>query len=162
MRRSRRPPAAWRRLPRAAACWWSRQSDRTSPVKRGLFILDNILGTPPRRRCNVRLRSRRRLQRSRAKSCARPDAHREKPQCVPPTHGPLGLAFENFNALGMWRAGAQQPIDTAGKLIWARPPDSVRELKQLLVTKHRRAHAAYRKFLTYAVGAGWVLRRGDH
>jgi 3-hydroxy-3-methylglutaryl CoA synthase len=70
---------------------------------------------------------------------------------------PIGLAFENFNALGMWRdQERKQPIDTAGKLITGETFDSVRELKHILVTKHRLDF--YRcladKFLTYALGRG--------
>ena len=46
--------------------------------------------------------------------------HREKPLCAS-CHNrmdPLGLALENFNALGMWREKERgQPIDAAGKLI---------------------------------------------
>jgi len=70
---------------------------------------------------------------------------------------PLGLALENFNALGMWRdKERKQPIDTAGKLITGETFDSVRDLKKILVTKH--SLDFYRcltdKFLTYAVGRG--------
>jgi hypothetical protein len=136
--------------------------DRTSPVKRGLFILDNILGTPaPPPPGNVP-----------ALEVAEKDfkdheptlrealtLHREKPLCASchERMDPLGLAFENFNALGMWREQERkQPIDTAGKLITGETFDSVRELKQLLATKHRMDY--YRclteKFLTYAVGRG--------
>ena len=70
---------------------------------------------------------------------------------------PLGLAFENFNALGMWREQERkQPIETAGKLITGVTFDSVRELKRLLVTKHRMDfyRCLTEKFLTYAVGRG--------
>jgi hypothetical protein len=85
--------------------------------------------------------------------------HREKPLCASchERMDPLGLAFENFNALGMWRAKERkQPIDTAGKLITGETFDSVRELKHLLVTKHRMDfyRCLTEKFLTYAVGRG--------
>ena len=136
--------------------------DRTSPVKRGLFVLDNILGTPaPPPPANVP-----------ALEVAEKDfkdheptlresltLHREMPMCASchERMDPIGLAFENFNALGMWRdQERKQPIDTAGKLITGETFDSVRELKHILVTKHRLDF--YRcladKFLTYAVGRG--------
>ena len=70
---------------------------------------------------------------------------------------PLGLAFENFNALGMWReTERKQPIDTAGQLITGETFDNVRALKQLLVTRHRLDfyRCLTEKFLTYAVGRG--------
>jgi hypothetical protein len=136
--------------------------DRTSPVKRGLFILDNIMGTPaPPPPGNVP-----------ALEVAEKDfkdheptlrealtLHREKPLCASchERMDPLGLAFENFNALGMWREKERkQPIDTAGKLITGETFDSVRELKQLLATKHRVDfyRCLTEKFLTYAVGRG--------
>jgi hypothetical protein len=136
--------------------------DRTSPVKRGLFILDNIIGTPaPPPPGNVP-----------ALEVAEKDfkdreptmreamvAHREKPLCASchERMDPIGLAFENFNALGMWRqTERKQSIDTSGKLITGETFNNVRELKQILATKHRLDF--YRcfteKFLTYAVGRG--------
>jgi hypothetical protein len=136
--------------------------DRTSPVKRGLFVLDNVLGTPaPPPPGNVP-----------ALEVVEKDfkdheptlrealtLHREKPLCAS-CHSrmdPIGLAFENFNALGMWRQKERkQPIETAGQLITGESFDSVSELKRLLVTTHRLDY--YRclteKMLTYAVGRG--------
>ena len=103
------------------------EPDRTSPVKRGLFILDNILGTPPPPaaaghpvaggRDRAEGRSPRRLRESLK-------AHRADALCSS-CHNrmdPLGLALENFNALGMWRDKERgQPIDAAGKLITGEP-----------------------------------------
>jgi hypothetical protein len=136
--------------------------DRTSPVKRGLFILDNIMGTPaPPPPGNVP-----------ALEVAEKDfkdheptlrealtLHREKPLCASchERMDPLGLAFENFNALGMWRdRERKQPIETAGQLITGETFDSVRELKHLLATKYRMGfyRCLTEKFLTYAVGRG--------
>ena len=70
---------------------------------------------------------------------------------------PLGLAFENFNAMGMWRTGEYgEPIDATGTLTTGESFANVKELKQILVTKH--AKDFYRtlteKMLTYAVGRG--------
>ncbi len=79
---------------------------RTSPVKRGLFILDNILGTPPpppppnippledAAECRPHLEPPRNPGRASRQSVVR---------FLPQSHGPLGLAMENFNALGMWQ-----------------------------------------------------------
>ena len=51
---------------------------------------------------------------------------------------PLGLALENFNALGMWREQERkQPIDAAGKLITGETFNDIRELKQILITSRR-------------------------
>jgi hypothetical protein len=136
--------------------------DRTSPVKRGLFILDNILGTPaPPPPANVP-----------ALEVAEKDfkeheptlrealtLHREKPLCAGchQRMDPIGLAFENFNALGMWReTERKQPIDTSGQLVTGETFENLSALKRLLATKHRLDffRCLTDKFLTYAVGRG--------
>src|SRR5687767_552600 len=70
---------------------------------------------------------------------------------------PLGLALENFNALGMWReTERKRPIETAGKLITGESFQNIRELKRIL--KNERRVDFYRclteKMLTYALGRG--------
>ena len=69
----------------------------------------------------------------------------------------LGLAFENFNALGMWREQERnQPIDATGRLITGESFSGVRELKRLLADEHRRDlyRCLTEKLLTYALGRG--------
>jgi hypothetical protein len=68
---------------------------------------------------------------------------------------PLGLAFENFNALGGWRdTEAHQPIETAGQLATGERFANLAELKRVLA-RDRRADV-YRclaeKVFTYALG----------
>jgi hypothetical protein len=70
---------------------------------------------------------------------------------------PLGLAFEHFNAMGMWRDQERnQPIDATGKLLSGESFNNIKELKHILVTHH--ATEFYRtlteKMLTYALGRG--------
>ena len=71
---------------------------------------------------------------------------------------PLGLAFENFNALGMWRDTERKPADRgAGQADHRREPSAAcAELKRILATGHRQDF--YRtltdKLLTYATGRG--------
>ncbi len=135
---------------------------RTSPVKRGVFILDNILGTPPpppppdippledatKNVTNHAPSLRETLA-----------AHRENALCSS-CHNrmdPLGLALENFNAMGMWRDQEfEQPIDPTGKLISGEEFANIRELKRILVENH--AQDFYRtvteKMLIYALGRG--------
>jgi hypothetical protein len=135
---------------------------RTSPVKRGVFVLDNILGLPPpppppdippledaaksSENRNPTLRELLAL-------------HREQPLCSS-CHNrmdPLGLALENFNAMGMWREKEQgQPIDAAGKLITGETFSNVKDLKRILASKHQLDfyHALTEKLLTYALGRG--------
>jgi mono/diheme cytochrome c family protein len=135
---------------------------RTSPVKRGLFILDSILGTPPppppanippledaaKGLTNETPSLRETLA-----------AHRANALCAS-CHNrmdPLGLAMENFNALGAWRGSEfKQPIDAAGTLLTGESFANFRELKHIIVQKH--AEDFYRtlteKMLTYALGRG--------
>lgn len=135
---------------------------RTSPVKRGAFILENILGTPvPPPPPNLPpLEDAAKGFTNHTPTLRETLAlHRQNSLCAS-CHNrmdPLGLAFENFNALGMWRATEfQQPLDTAGQLITGESFTNPNELKQLLVKDH--AGDFYRtlteKFLTYALGRG--------
>ncbi len=135
---------------------------RTSPVKRGLFILENILGMPaPPAPAGVPD-----LEESAKKFAGREPplrellaAHRESALCAS-CHSrmdPLGIALENFNALGMWRdEEKKQPIDASGKLITGESFQNVRDLKKILAERH--ACDFYRcvseKMLTYALGRG--------
>ncbi|PWU20327.1 MAG: hypothetical protein C5B50_04210 [Verrucomicrobia bacterium] len=135
---------------------------RTSPVKRGAFILENILGTPvPPPPANIPpLEDAAKGSTNRALSLRETLAlHRHKPLCSA-CHNrmdPLGLAFENFNALGMWReTELNQPIEAQGRLLTGEEFSNPQELKQILVKNH--AEDFYRtlteKLLTYALGRG--------
>jgi len=135
---------------------------RTSPVKRGLFILDNILGTPtPPPPANVPpLEDSEKERQGRTPTLRETLAvHRESALCRS-CHNrmdPLGLALENYNALGMWREKERgQPIDATGKLITGEPFNDIRELKHILVTRHRLDfyRCLTEKMLTYALGRG--------
>jgi uncharacterized protein DUF1592/uncharacterized protein DUF1588/uncharacterized protein DUF1587/uncharacterized protein DUF1585/uncharacterized protein DUF1595 len=135
---------------------------RTSPVKRGLFILDNILGIPPPPPpANVPP-----LEDSeKAFTDHQPtlretlEIHRGKPLCSS-CHNrmdPLGLSLENFNALGMWREGERGvAIDAGGKLITGETFHDIRDVKQALVSRHRLDfyRCMTEKLLTYALGRG--------
>jgi hypothetical protein len=135
---------------------------RTSPVKRGLFLLDNFFGTPPPpppddvpplEDTEKEFKDHQPTLRETL------EIHRAKPLCSS-CHNrmdPLGLAMENFNALGLWREQERgQKIDAAGKLVTGETFSNVRELKQILATK--RYVDFYRclteKLLTYALGRG--------
>ncbi len=135
---------------------------RTSPVKRGLFILDNVLGTPPPPpppnipSLEDALKSLTNGTPTLRQTLA---AHRASPMCAS-CHNrmdPLGLAMENFDALGLWRTNElKQPIDVAGTLLTGESFGSIQELKHALAKKH--AEDFYRtlteKMLTYALGRG--------
>jgi hypothetical protein len=96
--------------------------DRTSPVLRGAYVLDRIMGsppTPPPPGVNTDLSIH--VGEKPTTVRARLEAHRTNPTCQA-CHGvidPLGLALENFDNTGRWRdedALAKQPIDTTSTL----------------------------------------------
>ncbi|HEX3718259.1 MAG TPA: DUF1592 domain-containing protein [Verrucomicrobiae bacterium] len=135
---------------------------RTSPVKRGLFILDNVLGIPPAppppnlppledatKDVTNHIPT---LRETLA-------AHRRNPLCSS-CHNlmdPLGLAFENFNAMGMFRKTEfNEPIDATGQLITGESFSNVKELKAILVKDHYEDfyRTVTEKLLTYALGRG--------
>jgi hypothetical protein len=134
---------------------------RTSPVKRGQFVLENILGTPvPPPPPNIPA-----LEAAKSAFDHEPTlremlaVHRANKLCQS-CHARMdsvGLAFENFNALGNYRTrDAGQPIDTAGKLISGEAFSDVRDLKRIIT--HARRSDFYRciteKLMTYALGRG--------
>ena len=135
---------------------------RTSPVKRGKWILENILGAPaPPPPPNVAsLEDTEKKMSDRAPSQRELLAkHREDALCAS-CHArmdPLGLALENFNALGLYRTQElDQPVDATGTLMTGESFQNIRELKRILVTQHR--DEIYRtlteKLLIYALGRG--------
>ncbi len=135
---------------------------RTSPVKRGVFILENILGTPPpppppnipgleevaseEEIAAMSLREQLELHAS-SRMCASCHSRMD----------PLGLALENFNAMGRWRdQEMNKPIDSQGQLVTGESFSGVQELKKILVSNHREQflHTFTEKLLTYALGRG--------
>ncbi len=136
--------------------------NRTSPVKRGLYVLDNILGTPP----SAPPPDVPELEESKDRFDGRTPTlrevlavHRENAVCMS-CHGrmdPLGFALENFNALGMWRErDGGQPIDASGELLSGETFKDIRGLKRIL--RETKQAEFYRclteKMLIYALGRG--------
>ena len=136
--------------------------DRTSPVKRGLYILENIIGMPPPPPPpNIPA-----LEEAAAGVKGKPPTlketlklHRNAALCSS-CHNrmdPLGLAFENFNALGRWRdKELNQAIEPAGALLTGESFKDVRELKHILVTDRRIDfyRCVSEKMFIYALGRG--------
>ncbi|MBX9628861.1 MAG: DUF1592 domain-containing protein [Gemmataceae bacterium] len=130
---------------------------RTSPVKRGKWILENILGTPPPPPApdipelppTNQLRGTLRQQM---------EQHRANPSCAT-CHSkldPLGFGLENFDGIGAWRDKDNgQKVDSSGVLPDGAKFDGPAELRKVLVGKadqFRRCFAD--KLLTYALGRG--------
>lgn len=133
---------------------------RTSPVKRGVFILENILGTPPAPAPpNVPSLEEIASEHGDGPLTLRETLaiHREEPLCSS-CHNrmdPLGLALENFNAMGMWRdQELGLPIDSEGVLITGEDFLTIQEMKRILATDRKRDfyYCISEKLLTYALG----------
>jgi hypothetical protein len=130
---------------------------RTSPVKRGKWILDNILGTPPppappgvpeldKRELTGTLRQ-------------RMEQHRSDPACAACHRlmDPLGLALENYDAVGRWRTkDAGQDIDTTGEFPTGEairnPGDLIRIIRDH--KSERFVRTLTEKLMVYALGRG--------
>lgn len=133
---------------------------RTSPVKRGLFVLENILGTPaPPAPPNVPELEQSHKRGARLTMRELMVAHRENPLCAS-CHArmdPIGLAMENFTPLGTWREQDNgKPIDTAGQLITGEKFKNAAELAQVLATSRRDDffRCLAEKLLIFAIGRG--------
>jgi mono/diheme cytochrome c family protein len=133
--------------------------DRTSPVVRGKWILENLLGTPPPPPipgvpplkppsfADKVLTMRERIA-----------AHRNSPVCAS-CHSmmdPLGLALEHFDGVGRWRALDESgvPIDASGALPDGTRFDGVDGLRTALLSSDRFVATLSEKMLTYALGRG--------
>lgn len=131
---------------------------RTSPVKRGKWVLENILGTPPpppppdvpeldgNKTLTGTLRQRME-QHSQNAMCA--SCHQRM--------DPIGFAFEHYNGVGGWRRqDGTAAIESAGALTSGEGFKDALELKSLLASQKRDAFARCltEKLLTYALGRG--------
>ncbi|MDA7643469.1 DUF1588 domain-containing protein, partial [Akkermansiaceae bacterium] len=134
---------------------------RTSPVKRGLFVLDNLLGTPapPAPPDVPELEEVSELEDKLLTMRQMMEVHREKPLCASchERMDPIGLALENFNALGQWRDKEDgKEIDSAGKLVTGETFSNIMELKTILAGSRKQDfyRCLTEKLLTYALGRG--------
>jgi hypothetical protein len=132
---------------------------RTSPVKRGKWVLETLLGTPPpppppgvpevpgESEGELVGPLRQRLEQHRTASACSVCHSRIDP---------LGFGLENYDAIGRWRThDALAPVDASGTLPDGRSFNGPGELKELLIS-HRDdfARALGEKMLTYALGRG--------
>jgi mono/diheme cytochrome c family protein len=134
--------------------------NRTSPVLRGAWILDRLLGTPPPEPpLNVpTLPENKRGQPARTLR-ARLEQHRTNPACGA-CHGamdPLGLALENFSAVGQFRANDPDtltPSDATGQLPDGTVINGPDDLRRALVDRpdHQFVQALTENLMTYALG----------
>jgi hypothetical protein len=134
-------------------------ADRTSPVVRGKWILENLVGAPPPPPPpnvpplkdsdeGAKPRSMREQM----------EEHRASPVCAGchKVMDPLGFALENFDAVGAWRTmDAGVPIDASGQLTDGTRIDGVVQVRQALLKRPEVfVNALTEKLLTYALGRG--------
>lgn len=134
---------------------------RTSPVVRGKWVLEQILGTPPPPApANVPPLEETKVDKN-APLRVRLEQHRQNPDCAG-CHAkidPVGFALENFDAIGAWRTEENgQPIDTSSVLPGGKKMAGFEELRTY-VQSDKFARGLAEKMLTYAVGRG--LERYD-
>jgi uncharacterized protein DUF1592/uncharacterized protein DUF1588/uncharacterized protein DUF1587/uncharacterized protein DUF1595/uncharacterized protein DUF1585/cytochrome c len=133
--------------------------NRTSPVKRGKWILENILGTPiPPPPPNAGELSEEKDAVLSGSLRQRMEQHRANPNCVSchQRMDPLGFGFENFDAIGAWRdKDGNFPVDPSGTLPGGQSFKGPRDLKAILKTKPDQfRHHLCERLLTYALGRG--------
>jgi hypothetical protein len=133
-------------------------ADRTSPVVRGKWILDNLLGTPPPPAPADVPPFPEEAPGAPATVRARMEQHRANPACASchKVMDPLGLALENFDAVGAWRTRESgMPIDASGELTDGTRIDGVVALRESLLERPEvLVGAITEKLLTYALGRG--------
>jgi mono/diheme cytochrome c family protein len=133
--------------------------DRTSPVIRGKWVLENLLGTPPppplpdvpplkpTNQEGAVLSMRQRMEQ-----------HRANPVCAS-CHAlmdPLGLSLENFDAVGKWRTLGESAasIDATGRFPDGTTFQGPAGLRDALLRSDRFVSTLTEKMLTYALGRG--------
>lgn len=132
---------------------------RTSPVKRGRWVLEQILGTPP----PPPPPDVPELEEDKAAATATTlrellEQHREDPACAN-CHAkmdPIGFALENYNAIGAFRTKeGELAIDTTAELPDGTAFDGIADLKQILKDRKQQfVRCLTEKMLTYALGRG--------
>jgi hypothetical protein len=132
---------------------------RTSPTKRGKWILEEVLGTPPpppppgvgtiaNEKAALTATTLRKLM----------EEHRKNPTCAA-CHAqmdPLGFGLENFDPVGKWRTKEGQfPIDSSGTLPSGKVFHGPAELRTILLSQKGQFLRAFtEKLMTYALGRG--------
>jgi cytochrome c5 len=138
-------------------------TDRTSPVVRGKWVLDNLLGAPPPPMpANVPPLDENGQQAGRVLTMReRMEVHRRNPVCANchKIMDPIGLAMENFDAVGSWRTreGGTHgtAIDASGVLLDGTKVDGIVSLRKALLRNPEIFVGTFvEKMMTYALGRG--------
>jgi hypothetical protein len=133
---------------------------RTSPVRRGVWILDRLLGQPLEAPANVPPieKAMQSLPADKPGKLEIIRAHTAMPSCIV-CHkdiDPIGFGLENFDSLGRWRTNYpdKSPVSSDGTLPSGKSFSSPKELKQLLLTDYREliVRNFIRRMMAYALG----------
>ena len=132
-------------------------ANKTSPVRRGKWVLENLLGTPPpppppdvpaleeKNKDGKALTMRQQMAQ-----------HRDNPACAGchKMMDPIGFAFENFDAVGRWRTTElNAPIDASGVLYDGTQFQGPVEFRKVLLDHSEQfVRTLTEKLLTYALG----------
>ena len=131
---------------------------RTSPVIRGKYVLENILGAPPPPPpADVPA-----LDEAAVGTAAslrkQMEQHRSNPTCASchERMDALGFGLENYDAIGAWRTtDGQFPVDSSGALPNGKSFTTPAEMRKILLAdEHEFARTMTEKMLTYALGRG--------
>ena len=143
------------------------QPARTSPVTRGKWFLQTFLGvSPPDPPPNVpAVPERAEDQTGNAKEPTmreRMEQHRRNPVCASchRIFEPIGIAMENFDAIGAWRTEeAGTPIDASGQIVDGTVVNGPASLREVLMRySDQYVRVVTEKLLTYALGRGVEYR----
>jgi hypothetical protein len=133
------------------------RADRTAPVLRGKWILENLLGTPPPPPPPVPPLADNSAEAPKTLR-QRLELHRASPACASchRVMDPLGFALENFDATGAWRTrDAGLPLDASGQLADGTKVDGVVALRNALLARPEVfVHTLTEKLMTYGLGRG--------
>jgi hypothetical protein len=134
--------------------------NRTSPVLRGKWLLENILGTPPPPPPpDVPALSDKGADGQRQSVRERLEAHRRNPACAT-CHAqmdPLGFALERFDAIGTLRTrdDGNTPIDASGSLPDGQKFEGLAGLRSVLVARQEQfVGTVSERLMSYALGRG--------
>jgi hypothetical protein len=151
----------WGLLGKGSVLMVSSHTDRTSPVVRGKWVLENVLASPPPAPpANVP-----KLDEIDPKGVMalrqRLEAHRKNPVCAGchATMDPIGFALENFDAVGAWRerekGAGSATIDASGRLTDGTVVTGPVELRHAIMkTPEPFVSTVVQKLMTYALGRG--------
>jgi hypothetical protein len=152
-------PARYGLLGKGAILLATSHANTTSPVLRGKWVLENILGSPPPPpppdvpALEEPQRAQPRTMRQQM------EAHRNNAVCAAchKTMDPIGFAMENFDVVGAWRTRSIDglPLDTADVLTTGARVDGVVQLRAALMERPDVfVHTVTEKLLIYALGRG--------